>query len=261
MKLLLTILFVLPLVLVAQETPLPTKSNFHLFLLVGQSNMAGRGEISDADRKPDSRVLMLNQEGRWVAAVDPLHFDKPAMVGVGLGRTFGLTVPEAEPGITVGLIPCAVGGSPIDSWMPGALDKATKTHPWDDAMKRAHLALSSGTLKGILWHQGESDATPGLAPAYEEKLVDLVNRLRVELDVPEVPFLLGQLGAFAGKPWSAEYKIVDQAHQSLVNRVQNAAFVSSSGLMDKGDHVHFDAPSYREFGRRYAEVYLKLVKK
>jgi len=73
-------------------TELPTKENFHLFLLVGQSNMAGRGKVTPADKKAHPRVLMLNKAGQWVPAADPLHFDKPRMVGVGLGKTFGTLV-------------------------------------------------------------------------------------------------------------------------------------------------------------------------
>ena len=137
----------------AQTVALPSKDKFHLFLLVGQSNMAGRGIVTPANNEPHPRVLMLNKAGEWVPAVDPLHFDKP-VAGVGLGRSFGIAIAGATPDITVGLIPCAVGGSPIDAWKPGVLYEPTKSHPWDDAMRRAHLALQSGTLKGILWHQG-----------------------------------------------------------------------------------------------------------
>ena len=68
------------------------KASFHLFLLVGQSNMAGRGKLDDAALTPHPRVLALNKEGNWVPAVDPLHFDKPRIVGVGPGRAFA----EAE---------------------------------------------------------------------------------------------------------------------------------------------------------------------
>jgi len=103
----------------AESPALPAKANFHLFLLVGQSNMAGRGTVTEADKIPHARVLMLNKAGEWVPAVDPLHFDKPAAVGVGLGRSFADAVAAATPGATIGLIPCAVGGSPIDAWQPG----------------------------------------------------------------------------------------------------------------------------------------------
>ena len=243
----------------AQPPNLPAKERFHLFLLVGQSNMAGRGIVAPQDKTAHARVLMLNKAGEWVPATDPMHFDKPNVAGVGLGRTFGIQIAEANPDITVGLIPCAVGGSPIDTWRPGVFYPPTKSNPWDDALRRAKLALQSGTLKGILWHQGESDSTAELAPKYETKLSDLVARLRRELNAPEVPFIAGQLGQFADSPWN-EFKIqVDQVHRTLPRNVPRSAFVSSDGLNHNGDKVHFDADSYRELGRRYAKAYLSLT--
>ena len=238
---------------------LPEKANFHLFLLVGQSNMAGRGIVEDEDKVPHPRVLMLSKNGDWIPAVDPMHFDKP-IAGVGLGKTFGMEIAEADPKITVGLIPCAVGGSPIDTWKPDAYYPATKSHPWDDAMRRAKLALKSGVLKGILWHQGESDATSDLAPAYEAKLGDLVKRLRAGLEAPDIPFVAGQMGQFPDNPWNDARKQVDKAHQELPSRVRHTAFVSSEDLQHKGDKVHFDSASFRNFGKRYAEAFQKLIR-
>ena len=238
----------------------PPKEKFHLFLLVGQSNMAGRGTLEPQDTTPHPHVLMLNKAGEWAPAVDPLHFDKPS-AGVGLGKTFGTIVAEADPDITVGLIPCAVGGSPIDSWTPGTFYPPTKSHPWDDALRRAKLALRDGTLRGILWHQGESDsASLELAQAYEAKLHDLIARLRKELAAPDVPFLAGQMGQFADAPWDEPKKIVDRAHRDLPSKVERTAFVSSEGLGHRGDKVHFDSAAYRELGRRYAAAYSKLAR-
>jgi len=193
---------------------LPAKEKFHLFLLAGQSNMAGRGKVTQEDRTPHPRVLMLNQENRWVPAVDPLHFDKPNIVGVGLGKTFGIEIAEANPNITVGLIPCAVGGSPISTWEPGAFYKVTKSHPYDDALRRAREALKAGTLKGILWHQGESDSKPDRAPVYEDKLHALIARFRKELNAPGVPFIVGQMGRFKEVPWNESKKQVDAVHRA-----------------------------------------------
>jgi hypothetical protein len=238
---------------------LPAKENFHLFLLAGQSNMAGRGRVGDADRQPHQRVLMLTQENRWVPAADPLHFDKPSVVGTGPGKSFAVELANADPEITIGLIPCAVGGSPIASWEPEGYHEQTKSHPWDDCLKRSRIAMQSGTLKGILWHQGESDAQPGLAEVYEEKLHALIRRFRKELDSPEVPFLAGQLGQFEERPWSEAKKQVDAAHRSLPEKVPHTAFVPSDGLKHKGDKIHFDAESCREFGRRYAQAYRELI--
>ena len=243
----------------AADAPLPPKEKFQLFLLVGQSNMAGRGPLTEADKVPHARVLMFTKEGTWTPAVDPLHFDKPTAVGVGLGRSFGDALAAAHPDVTIGLIPCAVGGSPIDAWQPGYYYNATQSHPWDDALCRAKLALKDGTLKGILWHQGESDANRELAADYEAKLHDLIARMRSELNAPAVPFVVGQLGRFTGSPWNEFKTKVDQAHRELPAKVPHTAFVSAEGLTDKGDKTHFDSPSYRQFGQRYAEAYLKLI--
>jgi len=229
-----------------------------LYLLVGQSNMAGRGKVEDSDRVVHPRVWTLSKSDEWVPAIDPLHFDKPAAVGVGLGRTFGLEIAGAFPAASIGLIPCAVGGSPIDAWTPGTLYPPTNSHPWDDAIRRARRALRDGTLKGILWHQGESDATPELASTYAAKLDDLIARLRKELDAPDVPFIAGQMGQFVEKPWNDDKRTVDRAHRELPMRVRLTAFVNSDALGHNGDFVHFDAAAYSELGRRYAAAFLKI---
>jgi hypothetical protein len=239
-------------------TPPPAKERFHLFLLVGQSNMAGRGAVDAEDRAPHPRLLMLGKSGQWTPAVDPMHFDKP-IAGVGLGKTFGVLMAEANPGVVIGLIPCAVGGSPIDAWRAGAYYQPTQSHPWDDAMARARIALKDGVLKGILWHQGESDSTPELANAYEAKLHALIALFRKELSAERVPFLAGQLGQFEGAAWNDSRKLVDKAHRDLPGKVKLTAFVSSEGLKDKGDKTHFDTPSYKEFGKRYFTSFQKIA--
>jgi len=239
----------------------PAKDQFYLFLLVGQSNMAGRGVIEEQDRQSHPRVLTLSKDLEWQPATAPLHFDKPGIVGVGLGGAFGRDIAEAFPNAMIGLIPCAVGGSPIDSWTEGAFYQPTNSHPWDDAIRRAKHAMQSGKLKGILWHQGESDSKAGLAKSYESKLHLLIERLRSELNATNVPFVAGQMGQFDERPWSEDKKRVDQAHRDLASRVTQTAFVDSDGLHHKGDEIHFDSESYRELGHRYAKVWLELQKR
>lgn len=240
-------------------TTATSPSELQIFLLAGQSNMAGRGVVEAQDRVPNPRVMTLTRTMHWVRAVDPIHYDKPS-AGVGPGRSFGLALAAREPNVRIVLVPAAVGGSPISSWEPGALDPATQTHPYDDAIARARVAMRDGRLRAILWHQGESDATPERSVRYAERLRALIARFRTDLGEPELPFIIGQLGQFPGRPWSDEVRRVDSAHRAIAATMPNVAFVSSEGLRDKGDTLHFDAASARVLGQRYAAAYLALRK-
>ncbi len=238
----------------AAKVQLPAKDSVHLFLLAGQSNMAGRGKVEEEDRKPHPRVFAFSKDGTWKHAVDPVHYDKRS-AGVGLGRSFAIVLAERHKNISIGLIPAACGGSPISTWEPGGYHGQTKSHPYDDAIKRARLAMKDGMLKGILWHQGESDCNPKCAALYERKLRDLVARFRKELEAPNLPFIIGQLGQFANRPWNDNTGTVNEAHLSISKDTPAVGFVPSDGLTAKRDNVHFNAESLREFGKRYAEAY------
>jgi hypothetical protein len=239
-------------------TPQPaTPHRMEIFLLAGQSNMAGRGHVEAEDRATDPRVLMLDRAEQWVPAADPMHVDKP-IAGVGPGRSFGLAVAAAEPDANIGLVPAAVGGSAITSWVAGSVHAETGAHPYDDAIRRARAAMRDGELKAILWHQGESDANPQAAPLYAQRLRALIERFRSDLGAPNVPVLVGELGRFAGKPWDAPHLKVDSALREVAAEVPNVVYVSSDGLEDRGDTLHFSAAAARAFGRRYAEAYLAL---
>jgi len=231
-----------------------------LFLLAGQSNMAGRGDVGAEDRLTHPRVWMFDRQDEWHPAVEPMHFDKP-IAAVGPGRAFGVAVAEALPDANVGLIPTAVGGSPITTWEPGVRYPETGAHPWDDAIRRVKAAASRGELRAILWHQGESDGNDAEAPQYEERLRSLIARFRAEFGNPALPFLIGQLGRFDGKPWTHGYEQVDAAHRRVAADTVNVAFVSSDGLADKGDQLHFSAEGARELGRRYARAYLQMTQR
>ncbi len=63
-------------------------TNFHLYLLIGQSNMAGRGVVDAESKQQDPQILMLDSNNRWLPATDPVHFDKPEIAGVGPALSF-----------------------------------------------------------------------------------------------------------------------------------------------------------------------------
>ena len=122
------------------------------------------------------------------------------------------------------------------------------------------MALRDGELRAILWHQGESDATPERSMVYADKLRALIARFRSDLGQPDLPFIVGQLGKFEARPWNAHVQRVDSAHRAIAASVANVAYVSSDGLRDKGDGVHFHSAAYRTFGERYAAAYLAMQK-
>lgn len=236
----------------SQEAPL------HLYLLAGQSNMAGRGDVGELDRALVPNLFALNSAMEWGPAKNPLHFDKPEIVGVGPGFAFGQAMAEANPGARIGLIPGAVGGSSIRAWLPNGVHTQTNSRPWDDALSRTFrvLAQHGGQLKGIIWHQGESDSNE-FAPQYEDALVDLVERFRHEFHDPELPFVAAPLAAYyvATNPIAAD---INAATADLSNRLPHTAVISAEGMNPRADNVHLDSASARALGQRYAAAMLAL---
>ena len=112
-------------------------------------------------------------------------------------------------------------------------------------------------MKGIIWHQGESDSNDDFAPHYGDALVDLVERFRNEFGDSELPFVACPLSDFFAEIMPAALK-VNAAIEALPRRVPHTAVVSADGLTPKDDNVHLDSASARELGRRYAEAMLKL---
>jgi len=218
-----------------------------IFLLIGQSNMAGRGVVEPQDLVPHPRIFKQTEAKSWVPAVDPLHFDKPQLIGVGLGSSFARAVAAADPQAVIGLVPAAFGGTSLDEWAPdGKL--------YANAVERARLALSRGArLRGILWHQGEADRAPEKMATYPQRFARLIARLRSDLNAPGVPVIVGEL--FTGRPENAAMNAVLSALPATVGR---CASVPATGLTDNGDQTHFDNVALREFGRRYAAAFLKL---
>ena len=226
----------------AQEAP----KNMKLFLLIGQSNMAGRGKIEEQDKVTNPDIFMLTKDLKWVIAKDPVHFDKGA-AGVGLCSEFARDVFKADPKSPIGLIPCAMGGSSLDQWQPGKPLYVT-------AISRAKEAMKQGSLAGILWHQGESDAKPESIATYPARFETMITQLRKELGAENVPVLIGEIIPGHGKDDEVNIALAETA-----KKTPNAALVSSADLGKK--QLHYDSADYRALGKRYAEVFSKWEKK
>ncbi len=224
----------------------------NIFLLIGQSNMAGRGKLAEVPALRHPQVFCF-RNGKWCEAIEPLHPGAPEGIGVGLAMSFALRLVN-EPGMPpVGLVPCAVGGTPLSRWMPG-MDL------YDHAVSTARAATSDGCLRGILWHQGERDAARREdAETYAERLLRMFAQLRLDLKAEAVPIVAGGLGHFlARRDDFAFFEMVNRGLRELGKSLPRYACISSLGLKDNGDAVHFDAGSLREFGDRYASRWIEM---
>lgn len=222
------------------------------FLMIGQSNMAGRGFIHEVPPIYNERIQML-RNGRWQMMTEPVNYDRPVS-GISLVGSFAEAWSRENQDDKIGLIPCAEGGSTLDEW---AVDQPLFRH----AITEAKFAMENSELTGILWHQGESDSMNGNYKVYYNKLFSIVEALRVELNAPDIPFIIGGLGDFLGKEgfgkYSTEYNFINQELQKFAFEQDNCYFVTAEGLTSNPDGIHIDAISQRKFGLRYFEAFSK----
>ena len=236
--------------LAAPMLSLAEGKDMDLYLLVGQSNMAGRGALTDENRINADRIFKLDAHGKWQPAEEPIHFDRKS-AGAGLAASFARAVADKNKDVKIGLIPCAVGGTRIDRWVEGG-------DLWSNAVARTRIALKSGRLKGILWHQGESDATLQRASKWGTKFESVIKSLRREFG--EVPFVAGELGAYLEDYGSAKadkllWREINSHIHGLEGKLSGYRVVSADGLMPKQDKLHFNTESLRIFGLRYAAAF------
>ena len=250
-----------------------------LVLLAGQSNMSGRGYLTENDVSKLPGITALRWDKVWIPAVDPFNYDRINQLGlndsedpfeenaldvnnqrrcgVGPGRTFAKLMQEKFPGAEIGLIPVAVGGTPIAAWMPGGADKYSDRHPYDDALAMARYAMQFGKIEVILWHQGESDAK-FKTPDYKEKLITVINNFRRDLGLEHVPVILGEIGHFLDEKRFAVKEYNEYIRQAAAE-LSLAGVVSAAELTDRGDRVHFNTTSQYELGKRYFKEYCRLT--
>jgi len=241
--------------------------SWDIFLLFGQSNMAGVPTAQALDQATNARVKVLafnncTNLGRtynnWYTAAPPLH---GCYEGVGPGDWFAKTLIDSSAADTIGLVPCALSGVDIDFFRKNVVSARRSefsippdnhwTGAYEWMIQRLQLAQKKGTIKGILLHQGESDNGQQV---WVTKVKEIITNLKTDLGLSDLPFMVGEL------PYngccSAHNKIIAQ----IPSNVTNSAVVSASGLTGMLDVYHFDLAGQREMGKRYAKAYLGLAK-
>lgn len=227
------------------------------FLLIGQSNMAGRGDFGEVPEIINDKCFML-RNGKWVPMREPINPDRGIFDYFHSGRGIGASFADEYAKHfkeNVGLIPCADGGTSLSEWMPGEI-------LYDNAVNNAKLAQRTSEIIGILWHQGENDSlNEEDAVTYQERFIRMITQLRSDLGNDTLPVVVGELGTFAPTYQNGILKytdIVNEALKTMPLEIKKCGFVSSEGLEHRGDNIHFNSKSYRIFGKRYFDIFLNI---
>ena len=254
--------------------------NFHIYLAFGQSNMEGQGDIGNEDKSVDERFQVMwaadngscNQgmsKGKWSKAVPPLAHCNGAKLGPTdyFGRTM---VEKTDSKIKVGVIVVAVAGCSIklfdkdnyssyvssqrnQDWMIQRIN-AYGGNPYGRLIEMAKKAQEDGVIKGIIFHQGETDAGISDWPSMVKKVYDnIIKDLGLGDDIP---FLAGEV-LRSGLSSGANQNISKLPRQS-----KNFYVISSEGFnqaLNDGQNVHFTSQEYRDFGKRYAQKMIEVL--
>ena len=214
-------------------------------LLLGQSNMAGRGDLGDVEVIDDDRIFMI-RDNSWTKMVEPIHTDKTA-AGIGLAASFAKGFVDAFD-CEVGLIPGAYGGTSLGDW------SVNGTY-YTRALEMAKAAQKDSEICAILWHQGESNQNSSSNYANKLKVILDAFISDLNLDAEKIVIVSGELGEFRT---DARLNI-NNALQELKTMYTRYDVATAEGLKAKEDNTHFNSESLRVFGYRYFNIFHKFI--
>ncbi|XP_074264029.1 putative carbohydrate esterase At4g34215 [Silene latifolia] len=230
-----------------------------IFLLAGQSNMAGRGGVInnnwDQIIPPPScanpTILRLDPKLHWHEAKEPLHrgIDINHTCGVGPGLAFANSITNRVPRVgVVGLVPCAEGGTNISQWAKGG-------RLYGQLVRRATASLrDGGSIQALVWYQGESDTLVKVdAERYQQRLEKLFLDIRTDLQSPMLPIIQVAIASGEG-PYIEE---VRQA-QMAVNLL-NLKTIDAKGLALEPDKLHLTTPAQVQLALKLADAFLEFL--
>ena len=263
--------------------------NFHIYIAYGQSNMAGNGDIvpsEDQAEAPKNFIMLAShtanansrsgkttqsiKAGEWAAAIPPMFH---AFENLSPADYFGRAMVDSLPGVTVGIIPVAIGAVSIRAFDKDQYQayfngdgKDIKGWGWINdydgnppgrILELAKKAKEVGVIKGFIFHQGESDGTDdNWRKTVYKTYKDVIEAL--DLDENEVPFVAGELLQEGNNCCGSKNGGIAQ----LKNNFKKFGLASSKGLLGNGkDPYHFGRAGVIELGRRYCSEMLKLIDK
>ncbi|KAG2257839.1 hypothetical protein Bca52824_077133 [Brassica carinata] len=237
--------------------------NISIFILAGQSNMAGRGGVYNDTAKnitvwdgviprecrSNPSILRLTAKLEWEEANEPLHadIDVNKTNGVGPGMPFANRVVNRFG--YVGLVPCSIGGTKLSQWQKGEF-------LYEETVRRAKAAMvasGGGSYEAVLWYQGESDTVDMVdASVYKNRLVQFFSDLRNDLQHPNLPIIQVALATGAGPYLDAVRKA------QLETGLENVHCVDAKGLPLEPDGLHLTTSSQVRLGQMMVDAFLAI---
>jgi hypothetical protein len=236
-----------------EDSTIIVNKNTWVFILAGQSNMAGRANIMAIDTIPNPRILTIDKTGNIIVAKEPIHYYEPTFAGLDCGLAFGNELLNHIPdSISILILPTAVGGTSIKQWIQNATFRNVTL--FSNFKEKVIIGKSHGVIKGILWHQGENDAlNKETIDIYDKQLQTLFSMFRNEIGNNRLPIIIGELGTFSDN--DDGWQKINEKIKVYIKTDSNAHLISTSDLKDKGDKIHFDSESQRKLGKRFAEEF------
>ncbi len=248
-----------------------------LWVLAGQSNMEGVGNLEHTPL-PSALVNSFDQTDNWVSASDPLHrlpdsidpvhwgrnaqgertrLSGPALdtwianrkKGAGVGLPFALEMVRRT-GVPIGLLPCAHGGTSMDQWNPALKDKGGESL-YGAMIRRVRLA--GGHVTGLLWYQGESDASAEAEPHFTQKFKDLIAAVRSDFGQPELPFYYVQIGRHVAAAGGVEWNAIQQDQLTVESQLSRVGMVTCADC-SLDDGIHVSTKDHLVLGQRLANL-------
>ena len=217
-----------------------------VFVITGQSNAAGwgKGAIDDA---PDMNVRVLKRSGKWDVATQPLG---------GAGHSPFMAFAKyltKKLGYPIGLIPRAVGGSPISTWVDGGCHI--------EEIKNENI----GNIRGVLWYQGCSDTSYELSDIYEVQFLNFVNTIRKLFDNDKLPIITFQLNRLLSKLEEGAdvfgYDKIREIQRNMPKKVNDLYVIPTIDLSKMSDEIHNSVSLNRVLGERCAKLALDVIYK
>ena len=227
-----------------------------LFVIAGQSNAKGFGREPAYD-PPQLGVHLMRQSGRWDLATHPLgdstdilwpEAEDRSVTGYSPYLSFAKQLYRAL-GYPIGLIQTAKGASPLQQWAPK-----------DGLLFEGMIKLiqnGGGSITGVLWDQGSSDATEQWSESYLTRFEEMVSALRRNLK-SEVVFLTCQLNRQLDGQDDLYWNRIRQAQLDAAKKI-TGVFVVPTYDLGLSDNIHNSSASVIRLGERLAQVALSRI--